>query len=94
MQSMDPAFNEINRLEAIVKFMAASCCCHLTASQLTDRAFLCRSSSQSVIYMAQLCHTFQAPIFDLITRVQEWAFSGYSGSSSFLRAHVCLITHP
>ena len=87
---MDPVFNDMNMVEAIVRLVAASCGCLLTASQLTDRVFLCHSSSQSVIYMAQIRPILQAPVLDLITRIQEWAFSGDTNPVQLIIEGTCV----
>ena len=73
---MDPVSKDMDIVKAIVKFMAANCGCDFTTDRVTDRLFLCYPSSpQSVTYQAQLHGTFQTPITDLATQLQEWAFS-------------------
>ena len=60
-----------------MKFMAANCDCNFSVDRLTDRMFVCHPSSpQSVTYQALLHGTLQAPVADLITLLEEWAFSG------------------
>ena len=68
---------DMNIVEAIVQFVATNCDCDFTADHFTDRVFLCHPSSpQSVTYQVQPHGTLQAPVADLITMIQEWAFSG------------------
>ena len=74
---MDLVSKDMDMVEGIEKFVAANCDCDFTANRLTDRVFLCHPSSpQSVTYQAQLHGTLQAPVADLITLIEEWAFSG------------------
>ena len=61
----------------IVTFMLATCNCDFTSDHLTNRVFLCDSSSpQSVSYQTQLHGTLQANVSQLITILQQWISSG------------------
>ena len=74
---MDLGAKDMDIVKAIVQFVATNCDCDFTANRLTDRVFLCHSSSpQSVTYQAQLHGTLQAPVADLIAMIQEWSSSG------------------
>ena len=74
---MDLVSKDMDIVKAIVQFVATNCDCDFTANRLTDRVFLCHSSSpQSITYQAQLHGTLQASVADLITMIQEWSSSG------------------
>ena len=82
---MDAELKDMDIVEAIVEFMAGRCACTFTADQLTDRVFMCYSSiPQSVTFRAQLHGTLQAPVTDLITKIEEWASSGDNITVQFL----------
>ena len=60
----------------IVTLMLATCDCDFTSDHLTNRVFLCDSSSpQSVSYQAQLHGTLQANTSQLIAILQQWISS-------------------
>ena len=74
---MDLVSKDMDIVKAIVQFVATNCECDFTADRLTDRVFLCHSSSpQSITYQTQLHGTLQAPVADLIAMIQEWSSSG------------------
>ena len=74
---MDLVSKDLDIVKAIVKFVATNCECDFTTDRLTDRVFLCHSSSpQSITYQTQLHGTLQAPVAELIAMLQEWSSSG------------------
>ena len=72
----------------IVTIMLATCDCDFTSDHLTNRVFLCDSSSpQSVSYQAQLHGTLQANVSQLITILQQWI----SSSTKLITVQVSLL---
>ena len=72
----------------IVTLMLATCDCDFTSDHLTNRVFLCDSSSpQSVSYQAQLHGTLQANTSQLIAILQQWI----SSSTKLITVQVSLL---